>query len=258
MAQFLQGIAAFIRAPKLVFQYNLWWFLVIPILLSLLISATVSAFSTALVLWLDAWMDQLFFDLLNPERELLSYFKRMAGWILKYTIHISLIILVLMYGKYVVLILLSPVLSLLSMYFARKHFGVQEVFSWTDFLKQVLRSVVVILRNVLFKTLMLALCFLLVYFFPPLLVVQPFVIIGIACYFYGYTLIDFVMERKSISPSKTDAFVFKNAGLALGLGLSFSVLFKIPFLGLIFSPIFGVIAATLLTEKWQSNTKQNC
>jgi len=247
--QFTSSISAFIKSFGLFFKYGLWWYLIFPLIFTIFLSAIASTYTDMFSAYLEAKTNSIFQEYLSTENTVLSYLNRAVVWLIKLTLKLSLAIAMLFYAKYVVLLLLSPVLSMLSFSFAKKHFLSDEPNSVSLFIKQIFRALIVIIRNIFLQSILMIISFSLVYIFPPLIIIQPILFTVIALYFYGYTFIDFVLERKNLSPKATDIYVFKNFGVAIGIGLCFSILFKIPFIGIIFAPILATVAATFICEK---------
>jgi CysZ protein len=244
MKAFFEAITSFFGAIKYLFKYNMWWMLIIPLILSIFISSSIYFIADVSGNFIDQKIQLLFSEWLTPDNYILSYLNRFASFFIRISLKLSLFLLLFMYGKYLILILLSPILSIASSIFANRHFEANDTISFSVLIKQIVRSVIVIVRNMIVHSLIIALVFLICYLFPPAILVQPIVLLILSAYFYGFTFIDYVLERKMISPKNADKFVFKNAGSALGIGICFSMLFKIPFIGIIFAPLMGVIAAT--------------
>ncbi len=155
----------------------------------------------------------------------------------------------------VVLILLSPVLSYISEKTEKIISNKKYPFSVRIWIKQIGRSIVLALRNMLIQ-LLLTLVIFFVSFIPIIgWIISPFSIvltILINSYFLGFSFLDFSFERKGLTIQQSVYIVRRNKGTAIGFGLIFFLLFMIPYLGNFLAPIvalFSVVGATLSVEK---------
>lgn len=147
--------------------------------------------------------------------------------------------------KYIVLMLLSPLFSLLSEATEEKLAGNRYPFNIVQLLKDILRGVGISLRNMLFEYLIMAGCFVLTIFFPPLgLITVPFLYF-VSCYFTGFTMLDYNFERHKMSISQSIQFTRSNKGLTCGIGMAYSLLMLLPFAGFMFGPVIAVTGATI-------------
>jgi CysZ protein len=73
----------------------------------------------------------------------------------------------------------------------------------------------------------------------------PVMAIIIECYYYGFSMLDYSMERHKKSPSESIFFISGHKGLAIGNGVVFYMMHLVPFLGWILAPTYAVVAATL-------------
>ena len=83
---------------------------------------------------------------------------------------------------------------------------------------------------------------------PPLGLILPFVLFFISAYFYGFSMVDYTLERRGIGISKSIKFIRNHSGSAMSLGTPLALVLLIPFLGSMlagFIAIVSVVAATL-------------
>ncbi|NQW42755.1 MAG: EI24 domain-containing protein [Bacteroidetes bacterium] len=157
-------------------------------------------------------------------------------------------------SKYIVLIVLSPVFALLSEKVEEIVTGKIFPFNMSQLLKDILRGVIKALRNLFIEIGLIAL-FTLASFFAGTfnLLIVPILWL-VSAYFYGFSMMDYVCERRKMSVSESVSFIRQNRGIALGNGLMYSVLYKIPFVGLCIAPInAAVVAVTSIFEKEKMN-----
>lgn len=228
------------------FKHRLIWFFVFPILLNL-------------ILWVGGFnlVGQFSDYLLNYTNEVLKnmdWGMDKDGWIFTVVYAIVWLSLRVLYfllfaylGGYLILILLSPVLTLLSQKTEEKLNGACYPFSMLQFLNDIMRSVAVTLRNFSME-LVLIIVLLAFSLIPPLGLILPFVLFFISAYFYGFSLVDYTLERRGIGVSKSIKFIRNHSGSAMSLGTPMALVLLIPFLGSMlagFIAIVSVVAATL-------------
>lgn len=155
--------------------------------------------------------------------------------------------------KYIVIVLMSPVMALVSEKTEKVLTGNDYSFDYTQFLKDVWRGVVLAGRNFVIEMSIilglwianLAISFIV----PPLTVItSPLaIVIGfvVSSYYYGFTTMDYTNERKRMKLKESVTFIKNNKGLAVGNGLVFNILIWIPFIGAYLGPIFATILGTV-------------
>ena len=190
---------------------------------------------------------------------LLSFAKPvLTGWIGKAVAWLFSGLVTYFFGfltKYFVLILLSPMLALVSELTESKLTGKKYPFLFKQFLKDVWRGVLINLRNMLIEFFFIGLGvpLLLLNFIPVIGTILYFAYYAflkiLSWYFIGFALMDYNNERYKLSVGESAKFVRKNKGYAIGIGMTYSFFFWIPWIGnwtgIIFSPLLGTIGSTL-------------
>ena len=111
-------------------------------------------------------------------------------------------------------------------------------------LKDIARGIRIAVRNMLWQTVYMLTIFILS-FFPVIGWFIPLVAVIIECYYYGFSMLDYSMERHKKSATQSIYFIGHHKGLAIGNGLVFYCLHIVPILGWLIAPAYAVIAATL-------------
>jgi CysZ protein len=176
--------------------------------------------------------------------------KQRSEWLSFLFVMISLVmrlILLLFYFsffKYFFLIIGSPVFAYLSEKTAAILEGKDFPFSFKQLLFDIVRGTKLALRNTLWQGVyLLALLFL--SFLPVVGWISPLIAIFIESYYYGFSMLDYSLERNKISPSQSIDFISRHKGLAIGNGMMFYVMHLVPIVGWVLAPAYAVIAATL-------------
>lgn len=154
--------------------------------------------------------------------------------------------------KYFFLIVGSPIFAYLSEKTESIITGQDFPFSFKQLLKDMARGIMLALRNTLWQTVYM-LSILLLSWFPVLGWMTPLLAILIECYYYGFSMLDYSMERHKKTSSQSIHFIGTHKGLAIGNGLVFYLLHLLPFVGWVLAPSYAVIAATLSLTNPTSN-----
>jgi len=174
------------------------------------------------------------------------------------------------------LLVLSPLFSLVSEEVGVRLGGREYRFSMTQLIKDIFRGIKISLRNMLYQYLGILLISVLLYVLPKSDLLQlggNILIALITAYFFGFSILDYAMENYRMPYRKSVDFVRSHPGLALGLGgvyygiISLNNLFE----GHLFSTRFsaywsgfseafvafiGVIAASILMYKYRKSVLQ--
>jgi CysZ protein len=117
-------------------------------------------------------------------------------------------------------------------------------FSFFQLLKDIFRGIGIALRNTLWQSVYLV-SLLVVSFIPVVGWVVPVFALLIECYYYGFSMLDYSLERQQLTASESIHFIGARKGLAIGNGLVFYGMHLVPVVGWLFAPSYAVIAATL-------------
>ncbi len=171
------------------------------------------------------------------------------------------------------LLILSPVFSLVSEEVGKRLSGQIYRFSPVQLIKDIVRGIKISLRNMFYQYLGIAFVSIVLYVLPEMKIIHltgNFLIILITAYFYGFSILDYAMENYRMSYRASVQFVRKNPGLAIGLGMVYYLIisFNTIFEGQLVSEHFyvywsafseafvafiGVIAASILMSKYKQN-----
>ncbi|MCB9235248.1 MAG: EI24 domain-containing protein [Bacteroidia bacterium] len=247
MKDFFTGIKYYGKANTVIFKHNLWPFLFIPGLMSFLFFALLIALGVIFV-------DDIAHGIVSSFSEWLT--NHLWQWVatlveLVFNVLFWVLLLGLAYltYKYVVLILLSPVLSHLSEVTEKKMLGIEPPdLSMKEMLHDIGRSIKINLRNLLIELPLTFLVFIMG-FIPVVGFIAPVLGMFISGYFFGFGLIDYTLERKRFSTDQTIDWVKAHRPMAAGLGFATLLIEFIPVIGWFVGPTYGTVASTLLVLK---------
>lgn len=254
MGDFGTGISGFGRAFGFAFRHRMGWMFLVPIGLWALFAVGVFAFGSWLVDQVGAWaavhlgLDVPAADLdgwagfwndvkaaINGARDLLILI----------ALKLALFYLLSLFGKYVVLIVLSPLLAYASERTEEVLTGVEHPFRLGRFLKDLLRGIGMALRNGFLELAINVAVWLGTLFLPLAAPVSMLVLWGVSAWFYGFSMFDYVFERRRLGIGASARTARSRSGLVMGNGILFSLLMKVPFVGPVFAPLLAAIGAVL-------------
>ncbi len=239
--QFFLGIRSHRQAYRFIKKHKLWHFFVWPILLALLIlwagASAINGASEAVVDFIKGWI----WDKPDPE----GIWETVVYWAVWCIFKFLFLYTYYIVNKYIVFIILSPILAIVSERVDALHTGRDFPFSLVQLWKDVLRGIAIAIRNLFLEYAATLALLLLTVFLPIFAPFYPFAVFFIAAYFYGFAFLDYNSERYRLTYSESVQRIRNNKGLAVGNGTVFSLLFFIPILGGIIAPILSCVAASL-------------
>lgn len=146
--------------------------------------------------------------------------------------------------KYLFLIIGSPVFAYLSEKTASIIEGRDFPFSFKQLMKDAWRGSKLAIRNTIWQTVYL-LALSILSLVPLFGWIAPLVALFIECYYYGFSMVDYSLERNRLSPAASIHFISRHKGLAIGNGLMFYLMHGLVIVGWILAPAYAVVAATL-------------
>ena len=178
------------------------------------------------------------------------------AFLLGWTIRLLIFLVYFTIYKYLILVLLSPFLSLLSEAVDTIETGRVFKFSWPQLARDMWRAVLINLKNFLFEIMLTFLLSMLV-FVPFVGLISPFVILLVQSYFFGFALMDYSPERYRFPSRITRQWMRKNLWTVTGVGLAFYGCFLIPFVGWVIAPVWATVAGTLAFLKIENSKPEN-
>lgn len=226
-------MGAYREAHKIIFKYKLANYLWIPGIVTLV-------YTTLFFAVVKHYSDRIAAEAADYP-SWLSWMGDFTYWFLESVYWVAAIFLFMASLKYVLQVLLSPILSNLSVAVERKVWGQEpDPFTLKEFLQDMGRSLLLAIRN---STIEFVLSIILA-FIPGVGQVAGLLV---SSYFYGFSYMDYVLERKRMTISQAVAFGRAHRGLAVGIGLVNNLLMLIPFLGWVIAPTYATVAATMET-----------
>jgi CysZ protein len=237
------AIQAYFQAHRFIKKHKLWkWILIPGILYTILFVLGMYYFGHTygqFIAWLSLktglknWLDTI-------NNSFIGFLFTMGS------VLVSLILLLFYFSlfKYLFLIIGAPIFAYLSEKTEAIIEGKDIPFNFRQLLKDMLRGIKLSARNSLWQT-VYTLSILFLSLIPILGWLTPALAVLIECYYYGFSMLDYSMERHKKTPAESIYYVASHKGLAIGNGLVFYLLHFLPIIGWILAPAYAVVAATL-------------
>ncbi|TNE53184.1 MAG: hypothetical protein EP338_11640 [Bacteroidetes bacterium] len=160
----------------------------------------------------------------------ISTMNDIVWYLIKLFIEISIAILLMNFSKYLVVALLSPLLAFLSMKTEKLISGKTYDFDFQQLISDIKRGVKIVTRN-----------FMWYYFFFVIILIIAFIgwenprespvfyltyLLGF--YYYGFSFMDYVNERRKLSVHDSILYIRRHRGLAIALGSIYSLMILVP------------------------------
>lgn len=264
MNDFKIGIQNYFRSFPFLFKHGLAHYFIYPLIIVVLLTVF---FAQGIDILVDSLSEYIYalFDLQTTLTGDESTWEVITYWLanaLKYTTMAILYVLFyyvyLKLNKYLVLILMSPIMALLSERTEEILTGNSYPFEFRQLLNDIWRGILIALRNMFFELSIVALVWifgiLLGFIFPPIMIVyaplSAIFLFLIGAYFYGFSTMDYTNERRRLKVGESIKFIRTHKGIAVSNGMIFSLWLFIPILGPIIAPITCSCGATLaIAEK---------
>ncbi|MFL5765687.1 MAG: EI24 domain-containing protein [Bacteroidia bacterium] len=219
------------KAISFVFEKGLWIYFIY----SIVIAGVLFLFGFELIHKLAGLLEAYIMSFFSSSKD--SLLAGTLNFILTIALNILFFFVFSTFSKYVLLILMSPVMSRISERTEEIITGRKYPFSFSQLIRDVARGTLIALRNMLIEFSFVLLGFVALWI-PVIDIVYPVFLFVISWYFYGFSMLDYISERRKAGISKSVTYVRANKGLAIGNGFLFALIFSVPLVG-------GMIAAIL-------------
>jgi CysZ protein len=257
-----KGLQAYGKAISFITSNGFFKYFLYPIFIILLIFGLNFFFVQQTSGLLHDWLSGEIFDLSKSDYFFSDFLKNNLGFfggffltIITIIVGIIMYVLLAFIGGYIVLIIMSPILAYISEKVVEVSKGEETPFVFSKFFKDVLRGVLISLRN-LFMEMLFMVLFFITSFIPLIGLLSPIGVYLTTSYFYGFSFMDYSSERKGLGLKESIQTVGAHKGMAIGLGGLFYLILLIPIIGIFIAPfiaIISVVGATLCMEELFEN-----
>ena len=260
-SDFGRGFTGYFRAFGFTFDNGMWWAFLVPIALWVLLAFgmyhALQTLTDAAGAWVAGYLEipvdtsetGWWSDVkawLNGARETL------VAWILRIAVGYLLFVA----NKYIVLVLLSPLLAYLSERTEEIITGKVFPFSFAQLMKDALRGALIAMRNGVLELSITIAVWVLTFFLPIMIPFSVIILFLVSAYFYGFSMFDYVYERRRMRISESVHAVNSQRGAVIANGALFNLFMKIPLLGLMCAPVLASVGAVLATVKREGAAAQ--
>ena len=169
-------------------------------------------------------------------------------------IRILLFIFFGLWGGYIVVVIMSPFLAYVSEKTETILSGREYKFDFPQFIHDIFRGIALAIRNMFIELLISVVIF----FLPviPIIGALTSVTVGtvllffVSAYFYGFSFIDYTLERQRLSVQQSVKLMRQQKGTACGHGLIFALILFIPIVGAFISAVYAIISTVASTMEF--------
>lgn len=206
------GYKSYFKAILFIREHKLYWYLLIPAILMLIIykiGASIKAHYVA------------------PKADNMN---EIVWYLLYMLLELSVAILLMKFAKYLVVVILSPLISSLSMKTERILTGNTYPFNFRQLIHDIRRAFRIVVRNLMWEYFFFLVIFLVSYLGWENPRSSPifYVTFVIGFFYYGFAFLDYINERRRLDVDESITFVRDHRGLAIAIGSIYSLLILVP------------------------------
>lgn len=244
------GASGFFKAFGFCWRHGMGWLFLVPVLLWVALAFgmyhALEAITDAAGAWVAGYLE---IPMSNGEA---SWWADVKAWIngaretvVRWVLRLAIGYLLFVANKYIVLVVLSPLLAYASELAEEKLTGRVFPFSLAQLMKDALRGALIAMRNGVLELAISFIIWAITLFLPiigPISLVALFIV---SAYFYGFSMYDYVFERRRMRIGEATRAVNGRVGAVLANGALFSLLMKIPLVGLMLAPVMASVGASI-------------
>ncbi|HNW99566.1 MAG TPA: EI24 domain-containing protein [Bacteroidales bacterium] len=250
---FSLGFETYIDAHKFIVKNKLWAYVLLPGIINLCLIVLIFFAGLFFSKQITDWFFN-FVGITGNEQGVLSYLFSAFYFIMRLLIQVFFFYCYFSIYKYLVLVIMSPVLAILSDKTSKIITGREVPYTFSLLMNDIFRGLAIVLRNIFMELLFIVICFFLS-FIPIVGFVIPIFLFFVSMYFYGFSIIYYSHECYRLKISESVKFIRKNKGFAIANGFMFYILLLIPLVGLLVAPSYSVVAATIGVNRILKNQK---
>lgn len=251
MDGFIRGFSFFFRGAAFSFRGEILKWYIVPLALWLFLMVYLTFSLSGLLLpYIDTWLDSIPGMQEVPVEK--NWWSTLRSWIsagLSFTVALAVKVILWYilgrYMKYIIQILLSPLLAWLSERTEEMVTGRSYPFNLAQFSADVLRGILITVRNMLIETLLTALALVASLFLPILAPLFTALMLIVNSYFMGFNFYDYVAERRRLSIAEGVQFMRANRWELIGFGFAYNLVSAVPVLDWLLAPVSGAVGASL-------------
>ena len=209
---FVLGMRAYWKAFLFIRERKMYWYALIP------------AFLMLGIYQVGSWIQYRQFD--TDTRTM----NGIVWYLIQLMLEISIALLLMQFSKYMVVTILSPLLAYLSQKTEKIITGNHYPFNMKQFWLDIKRGLRIVVRNIMWQYFFFLIIFAFCAIFWDNIHESPvfYITYLISFYYYGFSFLDYVNERRRRNVSESILFIRKHSGLAISIGLIYYVMIFVP------------------------------
>ncbi len=217
--QLLLGYKNYFKGTKFLFKHNLWWFFSFPVFLFIGVYL-VGTYFKRLEYQIDHGLQQT--------ASQIETINELIWTILKMMFYDGLYIIFTQFTLYIVVVLLSPVLAMLSEKIEEIISGKKYKYNFKMLLHDIKRGAIIAFRNLVWYYIFVGIFLGIASIFGISakssfwMFAVPFIV---GFYYYGFSFMDYVNERRRLNIQQSIYYVSQHKGLAISIGSVYSIFF---------------------------------
>ncbi len=217
------GYKNYVKGTLFLFKHHLYWYFIFPIILFIGVFLTGTYFKNIEI--------EISNGLLQTT-EHISTINELIWTILKMMFLDALYITFTQFTLYIVVILLSPVLAMLSQKIEEIITKKKYQYNFKMLIQDIKRGAIIAFRNLIWYYILVGIFLGIASFFNIstknsfLIFSIPFIV---AFYYYGFSFMDYVNERRRLNIQQSIYYVSQHKGLAIAIGSLYSIFFLLYF-----------------------------
>lgn len=219
LAHFKLGLTSYIAAIIFIRQHKLYWYFFIPALLMIGIYYLGEKVSS----WSADWVPGVGCTSCQNMNDTIWF-------LLEILLYITLGLILMKFAKYIVVIVLSPLFAVLSQVVEKKVTGNYYPFELKQTLSDVRRGIKIALRNIMWEYIFFLLILIVAFIGWESPTSSPIFYLTylVGFFYYGFSFIDYINERRRLDIDQSIHFMRKHKGLAISIGGVFSLMILLP------------------------------
>ncbi len=215
------------------FKFGWWIWLIIPAISTII--ALLSAWFGAIVV--AGWIVQTLMDWLGIESGILVFFLTLTKFLIGFITGVF-------FYKNVALIILAPFFAWFSEKADTKWTGRDYPFTIREFIQDVVRGVILAIRNTILEILWMLGLWILGLIFPVISPVTGILLLVIQAYFLGMSMVDYALERRRFSVKQRVSYAREHKFGMSAIGLITFLISAIPLVGWLLAYYLAILAGT--------------
>jgi CysZ protein len=217
--QLILGFRSYYAAMKFIHEHRMYWYFLLPSGLMLLIYFVGDKVRT----WQSGWDPSLGCTECATMNDTIWF-------LIKLLISVTIGLTLMKFAKYIVVILLSPLFSILSQLVEKKITGKTYPFELRQTIHDTQRGIRIALRNIMWEYIFffLILIVTMIGWDEPMKSPVFYLTYAVAFFYYGFSFIDYINERRRLDIDQSIHFMRNHRGLAIAIGTGYSVMILVP------------------------------